>query len=188
MCRRCRDTAIDDAENGQAILIEVRAALSRMGMNVDEAAIPLQLVAQDELAQRSAKPPHLSPTGMTCQRKTSENGHIIERQVEAILVLYGLPREHFATVMAHELGHVFLFMNGFPELEPMVEEGLCRLAEYLWLSLQKTPEATYRLKSIQEADDPIYGDGYRAACRSLGRLSLLPDLLKYVRENRIFLP
>lgn len=50
---------------------------------------------------------------------------------------------------------------------PIVEEGLCGLAEFLWLWQQGTPEAARRIALIEQDEDPIYGGGFRAARRAL---------------------
>jgi hypothetical protein len=150
-------------------------------MDIGAVATPLRLVDQKELGRRSDKPYITNPSGMACHVTLTENGRVIKREVEAILILHGLPGEHFAAIAAHELGHTFLFMNKFPKLEPMVEEGLCELAQYLWLGQQEGPEAPFRIVSMEESDNPIYGEGFRAARRGMERCSL-PELLSHVRK------
>jgi len=185
MCNRCRRSAVDAAPVGQGILQEVRAFLARQGLDIGPAATPLRLASQDELRRRSTKPYAHKPTGMACHQSTTRNGQVVERQVEAILILFGLPREHFAAVAAHELTHTYLFMHAFPPLEPLIEEGLCELAEFLWLQTQNTPESDYRLKLMQDNDDPVYGAGFRAARRTLDKTTLA-GLLNHVRTQRRF--
>jgi hypothetical protein len=98
--------------------------------------------------------------------------------------LHGLPREHTAVVIAHELGHAWLFLNAFPELPLHVEEGLCELCEYLWLNQQHTPEAKNRLKLLRQ-NKSIYGAGFQGARNALQGRSL-SLLLAYVKEQREF--
>lgn len=185
MCNRCRRTAIEDVRPGQAILAEVRAFLARCGLDIGAAPTPLQLASQDELTRRSSKAYAQKPAGMACHQSTTRNGQIVERRVEAILILYGLPHEHFAAIAAHELMHTYLFMNAFPDLEPVVEEGLCELAEYLWLKQQGTPEAAYRLGLMNNNDNPVYGKGLQLARRSLDKTPLL-TLLDTVQKRGRF--
>ena len=181
ICNRCRQTAIDTAAQGQPALMQVRRALARLGLEIGPAETPLRLVDQQELNRRSTKSYSKQPTGMACHHTLTRNGQIVERQVEAILILSGLPREHFTAVAAHELMHIYLFMNAFPDLEPVVEEGLCELAEYLWLKQQNTPEAAYRLGLMDKNENPVYGQGFQLARRSLEKMHLLP-MLDYVRK------
>ncbi len=182
MCNRCRRTAIDTAAQGQPVLLQVRRTLAGLGLDLGQVETPLRLVDQVELNRRSTKPYSKQPAGMASHTTTTVNGRVVERKVEAILILHGLPQEHFAAIAAHELGHSYLFVNAFPDLEPVVEEGLCELAEYLWLQRQHTPEAAYRLKLLMGNDDPIYGRGFRAALRAYEQKGL-SAVLKSVRQN-----
>lgn len=182
MCNRCRRTAIDQVTQGQSVLLKVRRSLARLGLDIGQVETPLQLADQQELDRRSNKAHSRQPSGMASHSTVTRNGQIIERRVDGILILHGLPEEHFAAIAAHELCHTYLFVNEFPYLEPLVEEGLCELTSHLWLVQQKTPEATFRLKLLENNDDPIYGDGYQAARRCLDRMSL-DGLLRYVRHH-----
>jgi hypothetical protein len=58
-----------------------------------------------------------------------------KRDVTAVLVLYGLPRDLIASILAHEAMHVWLKLNDqFPfRMAPKVEEGLCQVVAYLYL-------------------------------------------------------
>ncbi len=159
--------------------------MARSGLDIGQTPTPLRLVLQDELVRRSTKSYAQKPAGMACHQTMTRNGQIVERQVEAILILSGLPREHFAAVAAHELMHSYLFMNAFPDLEPVVEEGLCELAEYLWLKQQGTPEAAYRSGLMDKNDDPVYGKGFQLARQSLDKMPLL-TLLNHVQKRGRF--
>ena len=185
VCNRCRQTAIDTVAQGQPVLMQVRKALARLGLEIGPAETPLRLVDQYELNRRSTKSYSKQPTGMACHQSTMRNGQVVERQVEAILILFGLPREHFAAVAAHELMHTYLYMNAFPDLDPVVEEGLCELAEYLWLKQQGTPEAAYRSGLMDKNDDPVYGRGFQLARQSLDKMPLL-TLLNHVQKRARF--
>ncbi len=187
MCNLCRRTAVDSVEAGERVIGGVSRAMagSGWGMDLAGARIPLRLTDQGELSRRSLREYASDPSGMACTRVWTQGGRVVRREVEEILVLHGLPREHFATVAAHELGHAWLFLNGFPALPPPVEEGLCELCEYLWLKEQSTSEAKYRLQVLESNTDPVYGAGFHAALRALEGWTL-PNLLEYVRARRSF--
>ena len=182
MCARCRRTAVDDIRAGQQSMSKVRAELARQGIDLQRIETPLRLVDQAELSRRSDKPYNTKPAGMACHKQMSQDGRVVECTVDEILILHGLPREHFETIAAHELMHTYLFMNAYPPMEPRVEEGLCELAEYLWLQRQRTPEAAYRLELMDDNKDPIYGEGFRLARQALQRTTLL-KLLAHVKVN-----
>jgi hypothetical protein len=184
-CNLCRRIAVDDPAEGESVVVGVRQLLAKLGMDLGGARVPLRLVEQGELIRLSTRSYAPDPSGMARTRLWTQNGRVVRREVEEILVLHGLSREHFSTVAAHELGHAWLFLNAFPELPPHVEEGICELCEYLWLKQQGTPAAQYRLAVMDASKDPVYGAGFHAARRALEGRSL-PALLDYVRQHRQF--
>lgn len=184
VCHRCRRTAIDTAAQGQPVLAHVRRSMAGFGLDVGSVDTTLRLVDQNELLRRSRKTYSKQPSGMASHVTTTRDGNVIERKVEAILILHGLPQEYFAAIAAHELCHTYLFMNEFPDLDPMVEEGLCELAAYLWLNRQNTPESAFRLKLMSENEDPIYGRGFRAARSAYDRHGLAAVLRHVKRTSR----
>lgn len=56
--------------------------------------------------------------------------------VTAVLVLSGMAWMLTGAVLAHELMHAWLRMEGYEHLPLQVEEGLCQLMAYLWLEAQ----------------------------------------------------
>lgn len=185
MCNLCRRTAIDELRVGEGILKEVRAFMTDLGPGLGSVITPLRLVDFTTMKRDATKPYAPAPVGLARHSYAARNGQVTERTVEAIQIVFGLPREHFAAVAAHELMHSYLFMNGFPDLPPLVEEGLCELAKYLWLRQRKTPEATYHLKLMESNTAPVYGEGFQLARRALARRSLL-ELLNHVRRTGRF--
>lgn len=181
MCNLCRQTGIDRPQEGLPVLAEVRRALAGMGLDLGTVAIPLRLVAQPALLDPSDAPSG-SALGRLCSTSWREGGRVVQREVKEMLVLHGLPREHFATIVAHELGHAWLALHVLHELSREVEEGLCELTEYLWLRRQGTPEAARRIRLMEQNEDPIYGAGFRAARRAVdGRTPA--ELFRFVAHH-----
>jgi len=182
MCAICRDTAIDSLRVGNQLLLEVKHDLEGIGFTFDQADLPLRLIDHGELTELTGT--HRT-NGRTQTKEETVNGEVVSRTVEEIVILYGLPRIHFAAVAAHELGHVYLFQRKFPELPPSVEEGLCELMAYLWLRRQQGQETAFQIEMKKNSDDSVYGDGFRAALAALENSS--PDLLfAYVRQHSRF--
>jgi len=89
--------------------------------------------------------------------------------------------------------HAWMWLQGFPTLEPQVEEGLCELAAYLFLlsCLRDPPSSTSveldqdalrkHIRSIEANTHPPYGPGFRLCVASL-RGRKLHELLGYVRQ------
>jgi hypothetical protein len=96
------------------------------------------------------------------------------REVSAVLVLFGLPKDLIASILAHEAMHVWLKLNPrVPfRMTPKVEEGLCQAVSYFYLeSLSLTEAATgsdvedmreYYKHQIATDTSIVYGDGFRA--------------------------
>ncbi len=116
------------------------------------------------------------------------------QKVTAILVLSCLPRMLSGQILAHECMHMFLRLNGFPTLEPIIEEGLCQLFALLWVERQtNAPNVSdgdaafgaYLAQSIREDPTEIYGDGARLAIAAFTAHGL-PTLLDIVKSTRNF--
>jgi hypothetical protein len=101
-------------------------------------------------------------------------------EVTAILVLYGLPRLLTGSILAHELMHAWIRLDGgFPNLENDIEEGICQVIAHMWLrseldilrSSYKSPVSErlgeFFLHQIETDASPVYGDGFRAASRAV---------------------
>lgn len=185
VCSRCRRTAVDDVETGGRLLAEVSVVMAGAGLDTGQAPIPLALAGRDELAGRGGKPYAPNPAGIMSANTVTRDGAIVERRAE-ITVLYGLTREQFQGIIAHELMHVHLFLHAFPDLPDVMDEGLCELVEYLWLEGRKTSEAAVRMKQMVQNRDPIYGEGLRQARAAYNKMSRprLPALLAFARLQK----
>lgn len=135
------------------------------------------------------------------------------RKVTCILVLYGLPHDQSAAVLAHEAMHAWLRLRrDVPTTLPSkIEEGLCQLISFKYLEflseravlcvesaitagrsamkLQETKQEEkfrqYCRYCIETDSGEIYGDGYRDAARAASELPL-EDLLDFVAQHQKF--
>jgi len=105
------------------------------------------------------------------------------RDVSAVLVLCGLPRDLTAAILAHEAMHVWLKLSRHMpfDLQSKVEEGMCQVISHKFLEElsagshdSRTCEqlrAFYRHQIVNDPS-PIYGDGFRAASQCEKTLGL----------------
>jgi len=116
------------------------------------------------------------------------------QKVTAIIILSCLPRMLSGQILAHECMHMFLRLNGFPTLEPIVEEGLCQLFALLWVERQTSAAnvsdgdaafGAYLAQSIRDDPTEIYGDGARLAIAAFTAHGL-PALLDIVKSTHNF--
>ncbi len=186
MCNLCLGTAVTQGGDARNVLARVRHDLARMGMELGGAAVSIRLVDQHEMQHLAhALGRGALHSGMTATRRWTQQGHETGREIAEIAVLHSLPGTHFASIVAHELCHAWIFLNKFPALPSLIEEGLCQLVAYRWLDEQRVSEARYHQQLIAESKDPIYGEGFRLAKRGLLRVPL-PLLLRFVQTHGSF--
>ncbi|XP_057541864.1 protein DA1-related 1-like isoform X1 [Amaranthus tricolor] len=159
LCLECLDSAIVDTNECQPLYLEIQEFYEGLNMKVEQ-QVPLLLVERQALneAMEGEKQGHyhLPETRGLClseeqtvrtilRRPRIGGGHkimdmitepyrLIRRcEVTAILILYGLPRLLTGSILAHEMMHAWLRLNGYPNLRPDVEEGICQVLAHMWL-------------------------------------------------------
>ena len=189
ICNLCTTHGVISNERAEKLAAEMRAALKELGLNLYNASTPVRLADRDELHSNSRHNHHDEHPllGLAIWSTSFVGKRIVSREFKEILVQKNLPEEHFRTIVIHELGHAWFFYNNpkSSQLPLKVEEGMCVLLEYLWLRKQNSEDARFRIKVIEETRDPIYGDGFREARKSLKYLSL-PSLVRYVLAKKKF--
>ena len=183
---------VTDTTQAAALMAHVREVLHRHGLSLGHAHLnvsvraPRGFFGAEGLTVKGLRPPPAL------------------RGVEAVVLQPGLPALHAAQVLAHEFMHAWMWLQGFPPLEPALEEGLCELASYLYLlSCLKEPletgtlrrdEAHLRaqIRSIEANAHPDYGGGFRACAAALRHMpregGQLHQLLGHVRQHGVLPP
>jgi uncharacterized protein YjaZ len=118
--------------------------------------------------------------------------------VKWVAVPLGISQDRITMMMAHEIMHVYLFKALKPDekLTPDVEEGLCELVVYLWMTSNgQCHKEMYKHweDCMISYDHPIYNHGFWKAKAAFdqfvlrhGKEGALPALLHYVIKHRIF--
>ena len=169
------------------LLAHVRVVLERHGLSLGDVPLPVHLMDT----------PFTNTEGWTTRSARPSDGR---RIVGGINLRPGLDALHAAQVLAHEYMHAWLWLQKFPPMPHVVEEGLAELASYLYLvsllhadpaeaSLLVCDEPRIRaqIRSIETNGNPAYGGGFRA-CVSRLRGRSLHQLLAYVREHGVLPP
>lgn len=187
ICNLCCNSGVVTTDQAELLAGEMRQALKAIGLNLVNAPTPVHLADRDELYRFSRHKHHEEHAllGLARWQISKAGGRIVDRSFQYIIIQKNLPEFHFRTVMIHELCHAWFFYNQYGGLSLEVEEGMCVLMEYLWLRTQKTQESAYFIQRICEANDPIYGEGFRQARQALKRLPM-KMLLQYLKEKRCF--
>lgn len=159
LCLECLDSSVMETGECQSLYHEIRDYYEGMNMRIDQ-QIPMLLVERQALneAMEGEKDGyhHMPETRGLCLSEEQTVSSIFGRprigagnrvinmrtepqkltrrcEVTAILILYGLPRLLTGSILAHELMHGWLRLNGFRGLSPEVEEGICQVLSHMWL-------------------------------------------------------
>ncbi|GER34899.1 DA1-related protein 2 [Striga asiatica] len=165
ICLECMESAIMDTGDCQPLYHSIRDFYEGMNMRIDQ-QIPMLLVerhalneaiegekhgfhhmpetrglclSEEQTVTSVLKRPRMERAGLVGIR-TQPQKLIRKCEVTAILVLYGLPRLLTGSILAHELMHGWLRLNGYRNLAPEVEEGICQVLSHMWLESEVIPE------------------------------------------------
>ncbi|KAA8534161.1 hypothetical protein F0562_031646 [Nyssa sinensis] len=226
LCLECMESTIMDTGDCQPLYHAIRDYYEGMNMKLNQ-QIPMLLVERQALNEAIVGEKngfHQMPetrglclseeqTVTSILRRPRIGGHrligmrtqpqrlIRKCEVTAILVLYGLPRLLTGAILAHELMHSWLRLEGYRNLNPEVEEGICQVLSYTWLesevmpglrSMPSTSAASsssssskkgvksgiekrlgdFFMHQILHDASPAYGGGFRAANAAVNRYGL----------------
>lgn len=175
LCAQCRSSAIVSEQAAAELLRELKGFFLSAGLDFGRwEPAQLRLVSSPPGGGGfGAEGGHLE--GLT--HRASSAG---VRAVPSIDLLHGLPREHAAQVLVHEMAHAWLWLQGHPRSLPRrTEEGVCELLAYLWLLSEEAHEAAgaqalsprrrellQRIRVMEQRSDRAYGGGFRDALRA----------------------
>ncbi|TVU12318.1 hypothetical protein EJB05_45956 [Eragrostis curvula] len=235
LCLECLDSAVMDTRECQPLYLEIQAFYEGLNMKVKQ-QVPLLLVERQALNEamdgEKAGHHHLSETRGLCLSEEQTVSTILRRprmrgnrimemitepysltrrcEVTAILILYGLPRLLTGSILAHEMMHAWLRLQGYPRLSPDVEEGICQVLAHMWIeseimagsssnvastssasststSSKKKERSQFEQKlgdffkhQIESDTSMAYGDGFRAGHRAVLRYGL-KSTLEHIR-------
>ncbi|KAE8675286.1 Protein DA1-related 1 [Hibiscus syriacus] len=162
LCLECLDSAVMDTRNCQPLYRDIQEFYEGLNMKVEQ-QVPLLLVERHALndAREGEKNGHyhMPETRGLCLSEEQTISTILRRprsgrgnctmnmitepykltrrcDVTAILILYGLPRLLTGSILAHEMMHAWMRLQGFRTLSQDVEEGICQVLAHMWLLTQ----------------------------------------------------
>ncbi|GMI82577.1 DA (large in Chinese) 1 [Hibiscus trionum] len=226
LCLECLGSAVMDTRDCQPLYRDIQEFYEGLNMKVEQ-QVPLLLVERQALneARDGEKNGHYhmpetrglclseeqtistilrrprSGTGNRTMDMITEPYKLTRRcNVTAILILYGLPRLLTGSILAHEMMHAWMRLQGFRTLSQDVEEGICQVLAHMWLLTQlesassnapqtSSSASSSRLKKgkrsqlerklgeffkhqIESDASPVYGDGFRAGHQAVYKYGL----------------
>ena len=160
-CPICRSIAIETAEAAKPIFSQLIRWVSSQGLRYNNLPISLELCNRAKLAHYLGAHNLAHSLGATMSTTYMQNGRPVRTEVRGVAVLHGLPSTLFQGVTIHELGHVWLVVQGLSNLPSWAEEGFCELLSHRYYIQLDTPEGRYHATAIERNPDPIYGEGFR---------------------------
>ena len=162
VCGICLRTAVVDFDEASHLLNVVRGHLERAGIVIRQELITFHLVDQKEL--RRVSPSHWpDQLGMAVIEETETNTY--KSRTFDVYVLSGLPRIKFIAVAAHELMHVWQYLEAPRGNDAALCEGSCQYAASLVLQNYAGKEVEYNLTAIANDRSEMYGEGFRRVRR-----------------------
>ncbi|KAM0044051.1 putative transcription factor interactor and regulator LIM family [Helianthus debilis subsp. tardiflorus] len=224
LCLECLDSSVMDTSECQPLYLDIQAFYESLNMKVEQ-DVPLLLVERQALneamdGERNGHS-HMPETRGLClseeqtvstvlRRPRNEVGNQVQDmrtepykltrrcEVTAILILYGLPRLLTGSILAHEMMHAWLRLQGYRTLSLDVEEGICQVLAHMWLRSQTAFISSSNTSSRQgkrspfdkklveffkhqiESDmSPVYGNGFRAGHQAVVKYGL-PRTLEHI--------
>lgn len=236
LCLECLDSVIMDTKECQPLYYNVLKFYKHLGMNIEQEVPMLLVERQalnaardgekdghrhtpetrglclseeqiiNTVYKKPSKARHGLHGGLQLLTRTESQKLVRHCEVTAILVLYGLPRLLTGSILAHELMHGWLRLDGsFPHLRSDVEEGICQVMAHLWLQAQigdaGSSSSSSDVKKGNQVDQhrlgeffmhqiamdpsPVYGDGFRRAYAAVSRYGL-PQTLTHIKMTGTF--
>lgn len=160
-CPICRSSAVEDIEVAKPLYADVKRWVGRQGLTYRNLPLKLDLCGPAHLASLLQGRQLTHTQGATESITYTEDGHEPYTEVRGVAVLRGLPSIVFQGVTVHELGHVWLIVQGVRNWPAWMEEGFCELLSYRFYQDLNTPESCYHVVALEQNQHPIYGDGFR---------------------------
>ena len=185
-CRACLREAVTDAATLDAVSQRVRRGISELGLPTPTGPLSMRLVDQGKL-NREVERVHgrgsLRGLTLTTFRTVTGGPNAGTTFSHEVWVLAGLPVVECVSVLAHELGHVWMNEN-YIDMSPPAVEGFCNLLSMHALQKESSKLAQILRKNLEMSDDRVYGRGFRDMSKQLDKLGW-PGLIRDLSSRRV---
>ncbi len=192
ICGLCLKTAVGDEGRGKNLLQEVARRLGRHGLTGALNKCRFYLVDRNKLSRISKQPKNsVEETGFTHYQSTMVNNRLSSVKID-IYILTDLPEMHFISTAAHEIMHVWQYLNAPLENDKALCEGSCNYAAYLVLKEHRderkrnhSDRALYLIDSLFKSRNRYYGQGFRRIHRYVEKRGIQRWLSHLKRSTRM---
>jgi hypothetical protein len=176
ICALCNRRGIDSRGRAENLLERTRLQLLDT-FPVPSGSFTWELVNQAELTRMSPPSRQVGDELGLTREERSRHGRNEALKIQVSL-LSGVPDWLFTAVCAHELAHVWQYLQGLDNLPLDKAEGSAELAAFLVLRQGGTDEGRIKIRGMEESQDPAYGVGFRKALE----VSMKGDALAALRR------
>ena len=185
ICGLCEHTSVNSLTKAKSILNSVKNSLVSLGVSINLYQLELKLVNKSELRNITLENGDLSDPRGFAKYSYWKTGSEITKREFTIYILEGMPDKEFEAVAAHELMHVWQYINARENLEPQLAEGSAEYLSYLYMSKQNDDFSDYVIYKIETNDDRVYGNGFKRVKKVVDQKGL-NYLLSYLRKSNKF--
>ena len=183
-CGACSIDILKDERDAAVLLGGIQTQLRKQGLPWWPQSFPVKLVGAESMQIQD----HQGGTtilGVISQVTTTDSAGRSIRRVPEIRLLRGRPRLVQGAVIAHELGHAWVFQKGLQGLPKDVEEGFCEYCSHHWLGKSCDPRAPYLMDRLVRNPDPTYGGGFQKILdmAKVGGLPAVLDQLSVISQR-----
>lgn len=184
LCGICHKSAIKKLGQAKALMNQVALQMRRIGMNFEAVDFRLHLIGLKRMQEIANFRSH-DLRGFTDYHEERDLFGLTRKRQIDVYLLFGMPKVEMIGTMAHELTHVWQFLNGNLKPDPALSEGSCNFAAY-WVLRQMAPgrETDFIIESMLRDDDLIYGEGFRRVKRYVERNGISGWLVLLSEENQ----
>ncbi|XP_019087069.1 PREDICTED: protein DA1-related 6-like isoform X2 [Camelina sativa] len=163
LCLECMDSSVMDSDECQPLHFDMRDFFEGLNMKIDK-VFPFLLVekqalnkaekeekidyqyevvtrgiclSEEQIVNSVSQGPTRGLDNKLTGMATEPQRVVRECEVTAILILYGLPRLLTGYILAHEMMHAYLRLNGHKNLNNVLEEGICQVLGHMWLESER---------------------------------------------------
>lgn len=177
-CSICYGSAVTTAEQAKPYFAGVKSWIISQGMTFSNHPLSLELCGRDRLTMLADADQQGHMLGVTMGTMQTR-GRTTTYEVRGVAILHSLPALLFQGVTVHELGHVWMIVNGIRGLPSWAEEGFCEWLSYHFYLDQRNQDGEYWASTIELRKDPVYGAGFqyvRKVADVVGKWQLLETL------------
>ena len=186
VCNLCLASVVTEIGAAENKLDDVCSLLEKRGIKIEYKGLKLFLIDNYRLKKisESRYKGRGEQTGFTYYKKRIVNNRITQFKID-IYILTGLPEMHFIMTAAHELMHVWQYMNVPLKNNSALCEGSCNFAASLVLKTLKNKESDYLIHNMRNNRDRAYGTGFKRVSVFVKRVGI-KEWLDYLKKNKNF--